>query len=77
VCVSEGERLCFPGVEMPTNNGFPVCDSIRNRRDWDFVIKRLECFLEIWVVTNAVFELLTSRTTGTVQIPERPATTHS
>ena len=53
VCVSEGERLGFTGIEMSTNNGFSVCDSIRNRRDWDFVIKRIECFLETWVVIEA------------------------
>ncbi|SDN22977.1 hypothetical protein SAMN05192554_12159, partial [Haloarchaeobius iranensis] len=35
-----------------------VCDSIRNRRDWDFVIKRIECFLEIWMIIDAVFGLL-------------------
>ncbi|KTG30343.1 hypothetical protein AUR66_08300 [Haloferax profundi] len=52
VCVGEGERLCFPAIEMPTNNGFSVCDSIRNRRDWDFVIKRIKCFLEIWMVVK-------------------------
>ena len=43
---------------MPTNNGFSVRDSIRNRRDWDFVIKCIECFLEIWMVINAVFKFL-------------------
>jgi hypothetical protein len=43
---------------MPTGNGFSVCDSIRNRRDWDFVIKRLECFLERWVTIDAVFRPL-------------------
>ncbi len=69
VCVGKGERLCFPRIEMLPNNGFSVCDSIRNRRNWDFVVKRIECFLKIWVVSNAVFELLTNDWYRTV--PER------
>jgi len=43
---------------MLTNNGFSVCDSVRNRRDWNFVDEYIECRLKIRVIVNAVFEFL-------------------
>ena len=58
MCVRQGERLSSTGVKMITDNRLPICDCIRNSRDWDFVVKYIECWLKIRMIINAVFEFL-------------------